>query len=208
LMVAQSSINLQLIPDSSVFKPGLPFSFLVVTETPDNQPVDANIDTTVTYSNSKFEVISTDKKTVQTVKGKAILNITPPADAIALTIEALELTLSASAPIAQATKVLQASYSPSGNFIHLEQTSSGTPDVGQKIAFKINSTSQTVNFYYEVIARGKIVFSTIQRIRIFHSAQRRPWLPTLSYWFIKSCRIVKWRLTICRLVLPRPTPKQ
>ena len=68
LTVAQSSINLQLIPDSSVFKPGLPFSFLVVTETPDNQPVDANIDTTVTYSNSKFEVISTDKKTVQTVR--------------------------------------------------------------------------------------------------------------------------------------------
>ena len=159
LTVTQSSINLQLIPDSSVFKPGLPFSFLVVTETPDNQPVDAKIGTTVTYSNSKFEVISTDEKTLQTVKGKAILNITPPADAIALTIEALELTPVSSRQIAQATKVLQSSYSPSGNFIHLEQTSEGTPNVGQKISFKINSTNQAVNFYYEVIARGKVVFS-------------------------------------------------
>ena len=159
LTVAQSSVNLQLIPDSSVFKPGLPFSFLVVTETPDNQPVDAKIDTAVTYSNSKFDVISTDKKTLETVKGKAILNITPPTDAIALTIEATELTPVSSVQPAQATKVLQSSYSPSGNFIHLEQTSEGTPDIGQKIAFKINSTSQAVNFYYEVIARGKVIFS-------------------------------------------------
>ena len=159
LTVAQSSVKLQLIPDSSVFKPGLPFSFLVVTETPDNKPVDASIDTTVTYSNSKFEIIRTDKKVVNTVKGKAILDITPPADSIALTIEAFELTPSSSKQIAQASKVLQSSYSPSGNFIHLEQTSEGIPDVGQKIAFKINSTSQAVNFYYEVIARGKVVFS-------------------------------------------------
>jgi len=159
LTVAQTSMILQLIPDSTVFKPGLPFSFLVVTETPDNKPVDASIATTVTYSNSKFEVIRTDNKTVKTAKGKAILNITPPADAIALTIEAMELTPSASAPVAQASKVLQSSYSPSGNFIHLEQTSTSTPQIGQKITFKINSTSEAVNFYYEVIARGKVVFS-------------------------------------------------
>ena len=107
LTVAQSFMNLQLIPDSSVFKPGLPFSFLVVTETPDNKPVDASIANTITYSNSKFEVIRTDNKTIKTTKGKAILNITPPGDAIALTIEAMELTLSASAPIAQASKALQ-----------------------------------------------------------------------------------------------------
>ena len=159
LTVAQSSVNLQLIPEGSVFKPGLPFSFLIVTETPDNQPVDAKVDTTVTYSNSKFESIKTDKKTIQTVKGKAILDITPPEDAIALSIEAFELTPVSSVQPAQASKVLQASYSPSGNFIHLEQISEGTPKVGQKIVFNINSTNQAVNFYYEVIARGKVVFS-------------------------------------------------
>ena len=163
LTVAQSSVNLQLIPEGSVFKPGLPFSFLVVTETPDNQPVDAKVDTTVTYSNSKFEVIRTDKKTLQTTNGKVILDITPPADAIALTIEAFELTPISSVQPAQASKVLQASYSPSGNFIHLEQISEGTPKVGQKAVFKINSTNQAVNFYYEVIARGKVVFSDYTR---------------------------------------------
>ena len=159
LTVAQSSMNLQLIPEGSVFKPGLPFSFLIITETPDNQPVDAKVDTTVTYSNSKFESIKTDKKTIQTIKGKAILDITPPEDAIALSIEAFELTPVSSVQPAQASKVLQASYSPSGNFIHLEQISEGTPKVGQKIVFNINSTNEAVNFYYEVIARGKVVFS-------------------------------------------------
>lgn len=165
LTVAQSPVNLQLVPEGNAFKPGLPFSILIVTETPDNKPVDAKIDTTVTYSNSKFETTRTDKKTVQTVKGKAVLDIVPPADAIALSIDAFELSPVSSTQPARASKVLQSSYSPSGNFIHLEQTSEGTPNVGQKITFKINSTSRAVNFYYEVIARGKVVFSAYTRNR-------------------------------------------
>jgi CD109 antigen len=159
LTVAQSSMNLQLIPEGSVFKPGLPFSFLVVTETPDNKTVDAEIDTTVTYSDGRFNTIKTDKKTIQTVKGTAILTVTPPEDAIALSIDAFELTPVSPLQPAQASKVLQASYSPSGNFIHLEQAIEGTPVVGQKIVFKVNSTSEAANFYYEVIARGKVVLS-------------------------------------------------
>ena len=165
LTVAQSPVNLQLIPEGNVFKPGLPFSFLVVTETPDNKPVDAKISTTVTYSNDKFETIRTDNKTLQTAKGKAVLDLNPPANAIALSIDAFELTPVSSTQPAQATKVLQASYSPSGNFIHLEQVSEGTPNVGQKITFNINSTNRAVNFYYEVIARGRVVFSAYTRNR-------------------------------------------
>jgi len=54
LTVAQSSVNLQLIPDSSVFQTGSAFSFLVVTQTPDNKPVDANIDTTITIATANL----------------------------------------------------------------------------------------------------------------------------------------------------------
>ncbi|MCX6003811.1 MAG: MG2 domain-containing protein [Chloroflexi bacterium] len=165
LTVAQSAVNLQLIPEGSVFKPGLPFSFLVITETPDNRPVDAKIETNITYSDSKFEDIGTEKQTLQTVKGKAILDINPPEGAIALSIEAFELTPVSSVSPAYASQVLQSSYSPSGNFIHLEQTSEGTPKVGQKIVFRVNSTNMAVNFYYEVISRGKVVFSDYTRNR-------------------------------------------
>jgi CD109 antigen len=159
LTVAQSSVNLQLIPEGSVFKPGLPFNVLVLTETPGNLPIDSKVNVTITYMNDKFEDFKTEKKDISTSKGKALLALTPPAEAIAMSIEAFELTPVSSVQPAQASIVLQASYSPSGNFIHLEQTTVGTPKVGQKISFKVYSTDRAVNFYYEVLSRGTVVFS-------------------------------------------------
>ena len=152
-------MNLQIIPEGNVFKPGLPFSFLIVTETPDNQPVESDVEVIITYSDSDLDIIKTDTERMKTTNGTAILDINPPDNAIALTIEAFELTPISSVMPSQASKVLQSSYSPSGNFIHLEQISEGTPDVGEKIVFRVNSTNRAVNFYYEVIARGKVVFS-------------------------------------------------
>ena len=165
LTVAQSALSLKLIPESQSFKPGLPFNFLVITETPDNKPVDAQIAAKVTYSNSRFDVIKTEEKTLQTVKGKTIFNINPPSEAIALSIEAFELTPVSSRQPAQASMVLQSSYSPSGNFIHLEQVTAGTIGIGSKVAFRIYSTSEAANFYYEVIGRGMVLFSGYTKSR-------------------------------------------
>jgi CD109 antigen len=152
LTVAQSSVNLQLIPEGSVFKPGLPFNVLVITETPDNQPVDSQVKLTVTYMNKDFEESGKEEKSTDTAGGKALLELEPPEDAIALIIEG-------SAGDAYVTKTVQSSFSPSGNFIHLEQTTEGTPQIGQKISFKVYSTDRAANFYYEVISRGTVVFS-------------------------------------------------
>jgi CD109 antigen len=157
--VAESSFNLKLIPEGQVFKPGLPFSFLVVAETPDHKPVDAQIDAKVTYSNSGFDVIKTEEDTLQTVKGIAFFRINPPPDAIALSIEAFELTPISSRPPAQASMMLQSSYSPSGNFIHLQQLTEGTITTGTRVAFRVYSTREASNFYYEVIGRSGILFS-------------------------------------------------
>jgi CD109 antigen len=110
LTVAQSPLNIQIIPESSVFKPGLPFSFLIITETPDNEPVEAKVDVTVTYLNGEYEEVATDKKEVNTIKGKAIVEITPPQQSVALIIEAFELTPISSIEPARASKVLEASY--------------------------------------------------------------------------------------------------
>ncbi len=152
LTVAESSVNLQIIPEGTVFKPGLPFNILIITETPGNQAVDAKVTATITYMNEKFEDFKTDKKEISTVKGKALIELTPPAEAIALMIEA-------NSGDAYASKTIQSSYSPSGNFIHLEQITEGTPKVGQKITFRVYSTNRAVNFYYEVLSRGMVVFS-------------------------------------------------
>ncbi|HEX9896646.1 MAG TPA: alpha-2-macroglobulin family protein [Dehalococcoidales bacterium] len=153
LTVADSPVNLQIIPEGTTFKPGLPFNILLITETPDNQPVDAKVSVTITYMDEKFEDFKTDKKEINTVKGKALIELTPPAEAIALMIEA-------SSEDTYASKTIQSSYSPSGNFIHLEQLTEGTPKVGQKITFRVYSTNRAVNFYYEVISRGMVVFSS------------------------------------------------
>jgi CD109 antigen len=88
-----------------------------------------------------------------------LIELTPPTEAIAMMIEAFELTPVSSVQPAQASMTIQASYSPSGNFIHLEQLTEGTPKVGQKITFRVYSTNRAVNFYYEVISRGMVVFS-------------------------------------------------
>jgi CD109 antigen len=152
LTVSQSALNLQIIPAGSTFKPGLPFSALVISQTPDNQIVEASVDVRVVYLDSNFQEIKTESTTALTNKGKAILNLNPPADAVALTINC-------STSEANASKSIGAAYSPSGNFIHLEQTSEGTSQVGQNIKFWVYSTNQGYNFYYEVISRGTVVFS-------------------------------------------------
>jgi CD109 antigen len=82
--------------------------------------------------------------------------VTPPAEAVAMVAEG-SVTGSQSSNAAQIT--ITAAYSPSGNFIHLEQISEGTPKTGEGIRFKVYSTKQAANFYYEVISRGQVVFS-------------------------------------------------
>jgi CD109 antigen len=152
LLVAQSSLNVQIIPSGSTFKPGLPFSFMIITKTPDNNLVDSQVKTNITYLDKDFKQIKTEEKTVNTVKGKSTVEINPPAESIALTINC-------STQNAQASKTIEAAYSPSGNFIHLEQTSEGIPQVGNNIEFWVYSSQEATNFYYEVISRGTVVFS-------------------------------------------------
>ncbi len=153
LTVADSPVNIQIIPSGSTFKPGLPFNILIVTETPDNQLIDTEIDINVKYFNKDFEVFDNEELTVNTVNGKVMPGILPPEDSVALSIVV-------TTPEAYAERALEASYSPSGNFIHVEQISQGTPELGAEIKFRVYSTEEAANFYYEVVSRGKMVFTS------------------------------------------------
>ncbi len=158
LTVTESPVNVQIIPEGAVFKPGLPFSFLIITETPDNKPIEAEVEVEITYLDEEFKDIETHKEDLRTGKGKGMVEVKPPQKAVALTI-------SARAEGRESSKVVQASYSPSGNFIHVEQTSEGVPQVGEDIEFRVYSTREAANFYYEVVSRDKIVFSDYTRDR-------------------------------------------
>ncbi|MFC1946524.1 alpha-2-macroglobulin family protein [Chloroflexota bacterium] len=157
LTVTSTPVNIQIIPESRIFKPGLPLSMLIVSETPDNEPVDTDIRIEVSYLDEEYSQITTDTKEVKTDKGKVIIEFTPPEKSVALTIDCYEMI--SSRRNATAHLEMEASYSPSGNFIHVEQTSDGIPDIGEDITFKVYSTKQAVNFYYEVVSRGRVIFS-------------------------------------------------
>ena len=159
LSVAESPLTMQLIPEGMVFKPGLAFGFLVITETPGNEPVDKQVELWIRYLDSEYEEIKTDEKSVNTSKGKALVTTTPPKQAVAMIIDAR-------AEDTETSLTLQASYSPSGNFMHVEQLSEGTPRIGEQVKFRVNSTRRAANFYYEVISRDRVVFTDYTRSSI------------------------------------------
>jgi len=163
LTAADSPVNLELIPEGSVFKPGLPFEFLIVTETPDNQPMDAKVSIEVTYIDEEFKNIDTDRDDVRTKDGIALFEVDPPKKAVALSVVA-------NSEGKYVEQMLESSYSPSGNFIHVEQTSDGVPQVGEDIEFRIHSTDEARTYYYEVVARDRIVFSSYTRDEEFSFA--------------------------------------
>ncbi len=172
LTVADSPVNLQLIPEGAVFKPGLPFSFLIITETPDNQPIDAKVQVEVTFLDKEFKDVKTVKQDIKTENGTALFKLDPPADAVALSVNA-------QSEGKYVERAMEASYSPSANFIHVEQVSTGVPQVGEDIEFRINTTKEARTFYYEVVSRDSIVFSGYTRDRQF-SFQTTPMMAPSS----------------------------
>ena len=155
LSVAATPTVLKVIPESLSFKPGLPLALLFLAETPDRKPVDARVQVSLTYTKADFNRTQ-ETRQVEVKAGKALLRLTPPADAISL-------TLGASADKAHTSLALQAGYSPSGSFVHVEQTSTGILKVGDRAKFHVTATRQGSSLYYEVVARGTVVFSDLTK---------------------------------------------
>jgi CD109 antigen len=152
LTIAQSGTIIQIIPPASNFKPGLPFDFMIITESPDNQMKDVEVQVSVTAIDKDFKNTTIINKKVNTIKGKAVVQMTPTASAVALTINC-------STSDANAYKAVTSAYSPTSSFIHVEQSSEGVPDVGAEVKFKVYATKESPNLYYEVVSRGRVVFT-------------------------------------------------
>ena len=152
ITVAATPLNLQVIPESNTFKPGLPFSFLVVTETPDNQPLSEDVSVRIQYADKELDTFKERTEEVTTRDGKALLTVTPPSDAVAFTLEAW-------ADEGHASLTVNAGYSPSGSFVHLEQAGDGPFRVGDVAEFHVAATNEAGNFYFEILSRGMVVFS-------------------------------------------------
>ncbi len=155
LTAASSPLSVRLIPESPTFKPSLPFSTLVVVETPDNRPVDREITIRTQYFDEVLSTSSTERLRVNTLNGTALVSITPPADAVALTLEAW-------ASEERAYSSVKSSYSPTNSYVHLEQI--GDPlTVGGRAQFTVHATKFSGAFYYEVVSKDRVVFSDVSR---------------------------------------------
>ena len=151
--VAAAPVNIRLIPEGSAFKPGLPFDVLVVTETPDGEPVDASVNLETMFTRENFNPIGDPRRqTVETANGTGIVRVLPPEDAA-------QMQVVATSGDAQAYQTITASYSPSGNFVHLEQVGAAELKVGDTARFHVVSTKEAQSFYYEVVARDRVVFT-------------------------------------------------
>ena len=147
-------MTLKVIPESRVFKPGLEMAYLVVAQEPDGSPVDTAVTLTISYMDREFEQVGEETIEVTTSGGKAIVRDVPPSKAVALALEA-------NADQAYTSLALQSGHSPSGNFIHIEQMTEGDIEVGDTVHFRVNSTREARNFYYEVLSRGAVIFTDV-----------------------------------------------
>ncbi len=150
--VAAAPVTLQLIPESSVFKPGLPFNVLLVSETPDGQPVESKVNFDVYYMDEKYQQMGEEHKEVETKRGTTLVTLDPPDGAVRLNINAYTGD-------AWTGKEVTAGYSPSGNFIHVEQREPLDLKAGDAARFHVDSTSEARAFYYEVVSRDRVVFT-------------------------------------------------
>ena len=154
LTVSEAPATLKVIPESRILKPCLPMSYLIIAQEPDGTPVDADVTINLEYLNQAFQVANTEKITAAAVNGKAIVKFTAPAYAAALTLQA-------STSESYTSLVLQSGHSPTDTFIHVEQVTAGDIAVGDTVQFRVHSTREARNFYYEVISRGAVVFTDV-----------------------------------------------
>lgn len=151
--VAASDLSIQLIPEGAAFKPGLPFGLAVLAKDPAGNPVDAQATITTKALDAEFAETTVEVRKVEVEGGKALLTVATPEGAAALVFEAVSGESTAEVAV-------QAAYSPSSTFIHLTQTSPGVPAVGELVSFEVLCTQPITTLYYEVVARGLVVFSS------------------------------------------------
>jgi CD109 antigen len=151
--VADSPLTLQLIPENAAFKPTLPFSLLIVSKTPGGDPVEAKTALDIYYYDENYAEVGHETDQVETRRGTGLVQVTPPTKAVRMSVVASSGDAYANADVA-------ASYSPSGSFVHVQQEGDLALAVGDTASFHVTSTARSATVYYEVVARGQVVFSS------------------------------------------------
>ncbi|RZN35474.1 MAG: alpha-2-macroglobulin [Methanosarcinales archaeon] len=188
LKIVESDVILQLIPESSIVKPGLPFEVLVVTDDPDGNPINSDVDVRTTFRQDGYTETERDD-VVSTENGVATVSYTIPENCTGALIEAT--CHDASGSTVWQCVDLNAAYSPGASFIHIAQTSEGVPHVGDMITFAVRSTNPGTVFY-DVYANGRTVYSgTGERseIMVRVTPQMGPSAKIVAYMINPNCEV-------------------
>lgn len=159
LTVVSTPVTLRIVPESQSFKPGLPFSALVIAEGPDKSPVESDVTVSIAPQDANYTMLATDTRQVRTVNGAALLKFTPSKDAVTLNVQSYATVAGVSGRVSGVPLTMRAAYSPSGAFLRVEQATRGMLKVGDTARFTITATKEARSFYYEIVSRGKVVFS-------------------------------------------------
>ena len=188
LKIVESDMILHLIPESDIVKPGLPFEVLIVTEDPDGNPINADVDVRTTFRQEGYTETGRED-TVSTENGVAIVSYTIPDNCTGAHIEATCRDTSGST--VQQYVDLDAAYSPGASFIHIAQTSEGVPHVGDTITFAIHSTNPGTVFY-DIYANGRTVYSGTgerSKIAVMVTPQMSPSAKIVAYMINPNCEV-------------------
>jgi CD109 antigen len=161
--IVAAPVAVRLIPESGSFKPGLPLGLLVVAAGPDGKAAEADVALTLNYQDADFKRLPSETRQVTTKSGVATLNVTPPAGAVVLSVASSFTARGASGTLNGTPLTLRASYSPTGAFLRVEQLTGGTLRVGEQARFRVTATKEAKSFYYEILSRGKVVYSDVAR---------------------------------------------
>lgn len=152
LTAAPDPLRIRIITESVAFKPTLPFSFLLVTETPVGEAVESAVVVETVYYGEDESRVGMERQQVETKGGSALVRLAPPA-------RAARMEISASTGSVAADRVLTTAYSPSGSYVHVEQFGSPSLHVGDAAVFNVYTTSEDRTIYYEVVSRDRVVFT-------------------------------------------------
>ncbi|MCD4765937.1 MAG: alpha-2-macroglobulin [Methanosarcinales archaeon] len=175
LKITESPVVLQVIPESRLVKPGMPFNILVVTETPDGEPLEQEVEIEIEFVDTNYNY-QTQSSTVTTSNGVALAEFQAPEDV-------RNAYIHASSGDASQSMNLGAVYSPSGSFLHLVQDGGGIPEVGDTISFIVYSTNPGT-VYYDIVAGGRTVFSATsseRNISLTVTPQMSPGAEVVAY---------------------------
>ncbi len=154
--IASSPVGVQLIALERTLKPRMPFSFLVITETPSGIPQDREVSLFVTFqgdfpphkdNNQEFEDL------VATVDGRATVTYEVPEGALSLHITG---ELNEQGRTARHTISVYGSHSPSASFLHLSREGEGQVQIGEEVFIQA-TTTHGGTLFWEVLRSGRVV---------------------------------------------------